>query len=709
MEKRIEKLTELVLSGNMYPKQAQVQFDRMDLLLPEHRKQAKRIHDYILAQEPVLTEYQAMTGSFTYNNTVIGDAHGRSGHKNTSEVMDGFYLKPLYNLTTMEWQHATADFDRVIRIGVKGLRQEIEVSRRTHKEDSEKVEFLDALEIVAGTLVEWAHKCSDKALECAKETENEEYKENLIKLSSTLKRIPEEPATSFYEAVLSMYLFFQYDPDSLGTLDRTLYDFYVKDIEKGVITPEEAKTYLQELFLMIQARTPIGGNFTRGGESHFCIGGYDERHKDIFNDFSLLILEAMTELPTYIPQASLRWTKKISYKTFLNVLDLLRKDKNNRIAIVNDEIKIHSFMEIAGLSYKVACKYSSVGCNEVAFPGGMVGGTTNANILRSLENTMYSRSAEIINAKTFEDFFDIYKQELFADIDMMLYYDDEFNRIRAKDTNYVSSVIFADCIKTAASFTAGKVKNAISGPALIGIVNVIDSLTVIKQFVYDEKVVTMENLISALKCDWHGFEDLHTFITKKAKFFGNDDETSNYIAELFTNTLFEYTKDKTSLFGYHLLFGNLEGYNPHHKWFGEKMKATPDGRHAGDMIKFGLSQTGGYDREGLSALLNSIAKCDKHGIITGNNSVTNISLDEKLIIDDELFLKTAKMIETYFINGGSQLQINYVSAEELKRAKIFPQEHKNLRVRVSGFSDYFVNLAEGMQDDIIERTIIAQR
>lgn len=706
MEKRIEELTKITLKGEMHPKQQPVQFDRMDLLLPTHIKQAKRIKDYILAQEPVLTEYQSMTGSFVYHWSVVGDAHGRSGHQNTTEVMNEFYTKPLFNLITLEWQHATADFNRVIRIGVKGLLKEIAEAKKKYAADTEKTEFLSALEIVAQALVEWAHKCAERALQFAAETRNKDSKKRLEKLAKTFQKIPEEPATTFYEAVLALYLFFQYDPDSFGTLDRTLYDFYLHDIENGTLTKQEAKTYLQELFLMLQARTGMGCNFTRGGESHFCVGGYNEMRQDVFSDFSMLILEAMTELPTYIPQVSLRWTKKTDHATFLKVLDLLRKDKNNRIALVNDEIKIHSFMEIAKMPFEVACRYSSVGCNEVAFPGGMVGGNTVANILHSVENTLFLRSQEVVKAHSFEAFFEIYKQELFADMDKILYYDDAFNRVRAKDTNYVSSVIFADCVQTATSFTAGKVKNAITNPALIGIVNVIDSLTVIKQFVYDEKKFSMQTLVEALKNNWQGFEDLHTLILKKAKFFGNDEEVSNEIATLFTETLYEYTKDKTSLFGYHFIFGNLEGYHPHHQWFGEKTKATPDGRYAGDMMKFGLSQTGGYDREGLSALLNSIAKCDKYGIITGSSSVTNISLDEKLITDDSLFLKTAKMIETYLQTGGSQLQVNYVSAEQLKQAKIMPQEHKNLRVRVSGFSDYFVNLPDGLQDDIISRTVI---
>ncbi len=209
----------------------------------------------------------------------------------------------------------------------------------------------------------------------------------------------------------------------------------------------------------------------------------------------------------------------------------------------------------------------------------------------------------------------------------------------------------------------------VAGVGLIGITNVIDSLSIIKQFVYDEKIVTMAELIAALKNNWNGYEPLLALIKQRGRFFGNDDETSNYVAKLFADTLYKYTKDKVSDLGYHYLFGNLQGYNPHHKFFGSAMRATPDGRNNGEMLKFGLGQSGAYDREGLTALLNSVSKCDKNGILSGGESVTNIYLDEKLVTDNGNLLKTAKMLETYFKNGGSHFQLNYISQEDLKKQK----------------------------------------
>jgi formate C-acetyltransferase len=124
---------------------------------------------------------------------------------------------------------------------------------------------------------------------------------------------------------------------------------------------------------------------------------------------------------------------------------------------------------------------------------------------------------------------------------------------------------------------------------------------------------------------------------------------------------------------------------------------------AGDVLKFGLGQSEGRDRNGLTALLNSIAKVDPSGIGCGS-TVTNVMLDEQLVKNDDNFEKTVDMFETYFRLGGVHFQLTYVSKEDLLKAKEIPDDYKHLRVRVSGFSDYFVNLEEGLQDDIIART-----
>ena len=703
MDNRIAKLTELTLSGKMYVKQIPTTYDENDITLSSQERESKRICEYILNQEPMLTEYSALTGFFNFDGSCVGDAFRRGGHKATEQAFRLFYLKPIDNLSTMEWQHATADYAKILSRGIRGIIDDINNSLSTHTEP-EQIDFLLALRRVADTLIAWAHKCSARAADMANATENEIYKANLDKLSSALLSVPENAPESFYEAVLCIYLCFSADPDSLGTLDRYLYPFYQKDIREGKITANEAKQYLQELFLMLQAATPIqSSNFTRGGESHFCIGGYLPDGEDGFNELSRLIVESMIELPTYIPQVTMRWTKKTSRNDFRFMLDCERRDPHKRIAFQNDEKRIKCYTEICGIPFEKAVRYTTVGCNEPAFLGAIAGSNSKINFLRSTETVFHKKSKLIENAQNFDEFFDVFKKELFSDLERAYEYDNFYNKQRAQDVNYISSLVFNDCIENATSLTQGGGNTAIASPMCLGITNVIDSLCVVKQFVFDEKLCTMKELIDALHADWHGYEDMRTLILKKGKFFGNDDATSNYVAQKLYAELYEFLKDKTNLYGYHWLIGDLLGYNIHHKWFGEHTKATPDGRYAGDMLKFGIGQSEGRDRSGLSALLNSIAKLDPNGIGCGS-TVTNITIDEQLVKNDDNFEKTVDLLLTYFKNGGVHFQLTYVSKEDLVCAKETPDDYQHLRVRVTGFSDYFVKLNEAIQDDIIART-----
>ncbi len=703
MTERIKKLTELTLSGQMYADTVKTTYDEADLLLPRQQMESKRICEYILNQEPKLTEYSCMTGFFNFDGSVVGDAFRRGGHKATQEAFRLFYLKPIDNLSTMEWQHATADYTKILNKGIRGIINGIDESLKKHN-NTEQAEFLLALKRVANALIVWTHKCSERALALSLTVENEEYSNNLKKLSEALLRVPENAPESFYEAVLCIYLCFSADPDSIGTLDRYLYPFYKKDIDNGTLTKDEAAEYLQELFLMLQAATKItASNFTRGGESHFCIGGYLPNGEDGFTELSRLVVESMIDLPTYIPQVTLRWTKKTPREVFRFALDCERRDPHKRIAFQNDEKRIKAYTEICHIPFEKAVGYTTVGCNEPAFLGAIIGSNSKINFLRSMETVFHKKAGLVEHAKTYEEFFDVFKQELFSDLTCAYEYDNFYNKQRAQDINYISSLVFNDCIENAKSLTQGGGNTVIASPMCLGITNVIDSLCVVKQFVFDEGLFTMKELISALNANWQGYEEMRTVILKKGKFFGNDDDTSNYVAQKLYRELYEFLKDKTNLYGYHWLIGDLLGYNIHHKWFGEHTKATPDGRYRGDMLKFGLGQSEGRDREGLSALLNSIAKVDPNGIGCGS-TVTNITIDEQLIKNDDNFEKTVDLLLTYFQNGGVHFQLTYVSKEDLICAQKTPDKYKHLRVRVTGFSDYFVKLNEAIQDDIIART-----
>lgn len=705
MNERIRKLVDKAIDGSLFPEIKSIEYDNEDLFLPDVTMSAKRLCEYMLAQDPVLNDCCLMTGHIRFDGSVEGDVFTRIGHKRFSELSNAFLYQPINNLVSFEWQHATANFSSIIAEGIEGFIERIENSMKNHT-GAARLEFLDAAKTVCNGILGWAKKCSDAAASRAEKEGNPKRKTQLKELAKALMCVPRKPAQSMYEAVLCTYFCFSFLPDSIGTVDRYLYPFYRKDINSGKITQDEAKDYIQELFLCLQAHTsPNSAWFTRGGESHFCIGGYTPEGEDGFNELSKLILDALMELPTWIPQISLRWTKKTSFEVLRYVLDCERHDKNKRIAFVSDEPRIKALTEIVGLTFETAANYTMVGCNEPALQGGIYMGSAQENIVRSLINTLYNCSQEAILCENFEEFYQLYERELYKDMAELLVYENKFNYARSKDINILSSLFLDGCIENAKSVTQGGANLAIAGMDLIGITTVIDSLSIIKQFVYEEKSVSMELMLNALNNNWEHYEALHTTILSKGRFFGNNDTLSNGIAKQFMNSIYGYLKGKTDLFGNHYLVGNLNGYIQYNKWFGEKTKATPDGRYSGDMISFGIGQSDGKDREGLTALLSSIAQADEHAILSGP-SVTNVLLDEKLIKDDAHFEKTAILLETYFKMGGLHFQLLYLSKKDLKSAKISPDKYKGLRVRVSGFSDYFVALNEDIQDEIITRTQI---
>lgn len=703
MNERIKSLVNKTVAGEMYVYPVKTEYDRCDLFLPHIKMSAKRVCEYIRNQEPLIIPESCFTGLLAFDGSVEGDIFGRRGHENFKIADVHFYNQPVDNLLTFEWQHSAGDFGKIITGGIIGVKDEIKKSLQNHQQDPDAIQFLETQSDICDAVMDWAKKCAKKAWLVSKSTQNTTYKKNLERLSQALETVPKNPARNFYEAILSLYVCYGLLPDSIGLIDRYLYPFYKKDMERGVLTKEEASEYLQELFLMLQAKIPISSYlFYRGGESHFCVGGYLENGEDGFNELSKLIVDSLMELPTWIPQISLRWTAKTPHEVLRYMMDCERKDPNKRIAFVNDEPRIRGLMKYTGLPYQKAVNYTMIGCNEIALPGGIVFGFDPMNIVRCVQNTFFNRSDDIIKAKTFDAFYDIFQEEMFRDLDEADKIGNGFQTIRSRDCNLVSNMLLDGCIENAKSVTQGGTDTYIAVGLLIGISNVIDALSVTKQLVYDEKRITMQQLIQALQNNWNGFEELRAYILKKGLFFGNDEPCSNEMAHQFFKSLDQWN-DGNHYLRKKLVFGNLVGYNPHHKFFGDHTKATPDGRRNGDMISFGIGQSEAKDRNGLTALLSSVAKCDPYSILTGP-SVTNVLLDEQLVKQNENFEKLVYMFEAYFKMGGTHFQLTYVSKEDLIHAKKSPDQYKNLRVRVSGFSDYFVFLNEGLQDEIIQRT-----
>jgi len=708
MSTRIDRLITEMKQHDLLAPPVEIAYDPLDLALPEAVFNAKRIIEYILAQPVYLTEENRFTGMLRFDKAVVpADIFHRMHHANFMKAFDAFYNKYRENLVVFEWQHTAPNYDRVIHEGLLPLLEKIEKCKELYKNEPDKLAFEESQEMVINGLLAWSDRCAAANEDAAAACTDPVRKAELMKLAAACRRVPRYPAESFYEGLQCLIFCFQFLPDSIGTMDRYLLDLYEKDIASGAITREEAGDLIREVFVHICNHTPTGtGNrnadFT--AECHFAIGGYTADGEDGFTDLSRLIVESLMGMDTRRPSISLRWTKKTPYDVLKYMLDCERSDKNKRVAFCNDEPRIKGLMDLAHIPFEEAVKYTMDGCNEPSFPGTVWYGGLTANIARPVTDVLYGRTEDAVNCADFEEFYAVFLEELRNAMDRIVEYANLFNKMRAKDINVLSCFMLDGPIEEGRSATAGSCKWKIGGANLMGQTCLIDSLSIIKQYVFEEKKTTLRHLIDVLKSDWALDEDLHADILKNGRFFGNHDPLSDEIARRVTEDLYRVSRDQKTVFGNPLIFGTLAGYNPHFGEYGKRTAATPDGRYAGDTFMVGTGQSNGKDRNGLLALMQSVAQMDPIGVMTGP-VVINLMIDAALMKNDEYFDKVCRLFETYFRIGGIQFQLNYVTKEELEAALKMPENYRDLKVRVSGYSGTFVILNEGIQKEILERTV----
>ena len=710
LSNEILSLAEFIRNNDLYPSIVRIEYSLEDLLLSDSAMTAKRLGEYMLAQTVNLDTMIRFCGVMRFDGSVMSDVFHRTGHPRFNEVANQYFGKPQENLAIFVWQHATANFAKVIDCGIAQYIAEIDRALEKYTE-YETVEFLQAMRTTCENIIAWAHKCAD-ICEDAAEKASGIRRTRLLDAASMLRHVPEFPARNFREGIQTLYLCFDFLPDSIGLIDRSLQKLYNNDIADGTLTREEAADMLAELFVRVCAHTPMTASRSgdKGAESHFAIGGILADGTDGYTELSDLIVDTMMELPLPRPQTSLRITKKTPFSVVRKLLDCARRDPYMRFAFVGDEPRLRGLTEIAKIPWEDAVNYTMVGCNEPALRGSIWLDGCTSNIARSLTNLLYNRTDTLCDCENFDAVFALWEEELEKDIQRLLWWINGFHRARAKDKNVLSSIFIDGCIESGKSVTECGGKYSITGTNMMGLTCVIDSLSIINQLVFEEKYVTMRTLIDILQRNWEGDdgEELRCYILKKGRFSGNNDELSDTVARRFTDALWHHTKDKTDMYGNHILIGTLSGYNPYYVWLGALTDATPDGRKKGDAFMVGAGQTAEKDRNGLTALLTSVAEMDPHAILSGP-FLCNAYLDEALVMKDENFEKTAQIIYHYFMCGGMHIQLNYVSKEELLKAKEHPENYPTLRVRVSGFSGNFTNLNEAIQDDVIRRTVVNGR
>ena len=599
--------------------------------------------------------------------------------------LDGKYIKTCWGGT---WGgHSNPDYRMVLRLGTSGMREKIAVYR---KQNAGNDVFYDSLEIALDALDIIGKRAHDLAVECGNS-----------RLAEAYSNIPFNSPRNFFEACQMFKTVFEFDGiDSPGRFDYTMDD-YCKNS-----TREERMACLRELWQFFKA--------TRTW--NLCLGGSDENGNYFMNELTLEVLEVAREYKYDTPNITLRVSTVTPDIVWRSAAETLATGIGMP-AIYNDEC-VCPALEKLGIKPSDSHNYCMNGCNQIDIFGKSHMGLEDGEVCLAkcldfvLHNGRCGLSGEMLGIETgtpeeldtYEKFFDAYKRQVEYITDCAIAMSDKAQRIYAKYApNPLRSNTIEGCVESARDYkNGGPVYN--HGQILTeGIADTADSLTAVKHFVYDTKKYTLAELIKAIDDDFVGHDELyHDFSTYDK--FGNDKEEPDSICAAIIDHFYSYLQTKRTFRGG--IYGGGCSTFSRAAFYGSGTGALPNGKHKGDdLLADSIGAVPGCDTNGPTALLNSVTKQPQNLAVSGN--VLNMKFTKELFGQEKGQLGFIALAKTYFKKGGQQLSVSVVSTEELRDAQIHPEKHGDLIVRVGGYSDYFVKLSKGLQNNIITRTEIA--
>jgi len=622
--------------------------------------------------------------------------------------------------------HLVLGHGSVINEGFNGIKQRATRQLDRHHYDSKTMNLLRAVIMCCDAAVAFANRFADEATILADRETNEKRRGELLKIAENCRWVPANPSRTYYEAiqalwfsqVISQISYGMAGTCALGRVDQYLYPFYKRDKEEGRITHEGALELLEELNIKLTSNILLLPQFgietasTRGTSPEpITIGGQTRNGEDATNELSYLILESTRRLKGVVNNLAIRIHQNTPRDFLIKACEVYRSTSGQ--AFYNDETIIPALLN-DGYSLEDARDYAIVGCVEPTSAGNTFA-TTGGHDLRLtgvLEMTLNNGGYRFIFNQglatgdprrwtSFDDVMDAFRKQLQYNVTMVAQAVNLRDSIYAEEfpAPYISSMI-EGCIESGRDVTEGGSRYNFSSITARGLGTVADSLAAIKRLVFEEKVITMPELLRLLQTDFKGKEDLRQRLINGVPKYGNDedyvDSIAREVAEAFCS---EVVKHK-SIRGGHFR-PSFYSYGTH-VFDGLFIGATPDGRKACEAISNGISPANNREGKGPTAVLKSAAKLN-HRMISNGNAL-NLRLHPSVVRNEEGLNNVSALIRTYFDMGGMHVQFNVVSSEMLRDAQLHPENYKDLVVRVSGYSAFYTDLGKSIQDDIIART-----
>jgi pyruvate formate-lyase/glycerol dehydratase family glycyl radical enzyme len=624
--------------------------------------------------------------------------------------------------------HLIPNYPKVLREGFRGInetiRQMIEITPAGKERDQLRAMMI-CTEAVRPLSERYAAEAERQAAACTDHARRGE----LEAIAAMCRQVPWNPARTFHEAVQSVWfahmlvMVAESYPGpglSLGRFDQYMYPFYRKDLEAGSLSKDQAREILRCYWIKhnyaydYQGRIGQNQGINSGFGQLITIGGMGPHGEDRTNELSWLLLDVIEEMNMLEPKPNVR-IHAGTPKDFLDrVCQLVAKAQGSPFLINFDEASIRA-LKWAGLPEDELWDYAPVGCLENTLQGKDRSGTVdvNVNLAKSLELALNDGKDMLTGRRlgissgpperfvSFESFMGAYKRQLSHALQELIVCTNLADSIRAEfePTPYLSCLVDGCADKGKDITQGGALYNFITIEGL-GLATAGDSCAAIKKLIYEEKRLSMTELVQAMRDNYDGHERIRQMLINKAPKYGNDieyvDSIAREISRFWTQKVFRYYSPATGK-------RYRAGYLSWNYWiaYAPKTAATPDGRKRGTYLSNGVCPVTGMNRQGPTAEARSVAHLGLDTVPSGDSHT--MSLSPSVLRTAEHISKLAALLRTYVEEGGTALQLNILDPDTLKNAQRHPDEYKNLLVRVTGYNAYFVMLGKEIQDEIISR------
>lgn len=621
--------------------------------------------------------------------------------------------------------HSLADYELVINKGMLGIIEDAKNKLDTC--DPSSRDFYSAVIITSSALISYAKRYANMAHELAQAETDIERKKELLEIERVCNKVPAHRADTFQEALQAVFfvqLAIHMESDgtgvSFGRFDQYMYRCYKYSKDQGM--SKDNLYFLLQCFWIktnniFKCRNSSSASLWSGYivNQNITLGGVDFEGNDATNDLTYLCLKAQEELNMKEPQLSLRIHENTPDDVIEAGLASIARG-GGKPQLVSDKT-IRKSLQTPGLTYEETYDYAIIGCVEPCVKGSFnrckSGHINVPKIFELALNNGYDpvlgvqvgpKTGELSSFKTFEDFYKAFEIQLREVIDTVSSVQREVTHkmLQEKLPHPFLSSIVPGCMEKGMDFTAGGAKHNWSCFTITGMANLINSMTSIKQLLYVDKY-DANKLLDALKNNFEGYDDLRTYLLDLPK-YGNNDEVSNKMAEVVSTTVYDSSKGMHAHLDTDIYFGFVTVTKS--VSMGSHAGALPDGRLAFTPYADGISPSHGTDVNGPLAILSSTEHMNLDRAIEG--CILNQKFLPSFINDPKGREGLLRAVKTYLSKmAGTHVQYNIVSTETLREAQMNPDKYRDLLVRVSGYSAYFVELSKDVQEDVIGRTEFA--